>query len=133
MAIVTPMDHWRSAFRRYPGLVLGVLLLALAARVVVPPGFMPAQAAAGLEICWGGTAPLLLGADDHGAGGGTHDRVHAPCAFASLATAVVLPSSSVLLLAPVVRAESPRAPGTALPAARSAHLRPPLRGPPVLA
>ncbi len=113
--------------------MLGVVLLALAARVVVPTGFMPAQAAAGLEICWGGAGPLLLGTDEHGAGGDAHDRLHAPCAFAPLAAAALPPVSSAPLLAPAVGVQPSAAPYPALPAARCAHLRPPLRGPPVLA
>ena len=115
-------------------LMLVLALLAVALKVLVPPGFMvaaPAWGPPGIVVCTA-QGPLSLGSGhDHAPHGKTHD---APCAFAGHAAVAappsalpVAPAEFVAYQAAAVRPVNHLAPGRGLAA-------PPLpaRGPPSL-
>lgn len=135
------MSGLRLSLRRHRWLAALVVAAALALRIVVPAGFMPAldHGRVIVAICNGegpGTIALAIttAGGDHGHDDGDGDRAHSPCAFADLALPVIggtdplqLAAALLFILATaLVRALSlpPRAP---------ARLRPPLRAPPATA
>jgi hypothetical protein len=126
-----------AAFRR-PGILLLVpLLLALAARVLVAPGWM-------IESHEGGTITVRICSDPSNPGGtmtipiekaGSHDAGEAQqhCPWGALANAPIVPDLPVLAAPPMVAEPAPvavpslgYAPGIASPL-------PPSTGPPVFA
>ncbi len=130
-----------AAFRRPGILLLLPLLLALAARVVVAPGWMIESDAGGsitVRICSdpanpGGTMTIEF--EKAGEKAGSHDKGAAQqhCPWGALANAPIVPDLPVLAAAPLAAAPAPLAvpslgfaPGTASPL-------PPSTGPPVFA
>jgi len=129
---VTSLRHYLRAHRRIAALVVA---LALAVRILVPAGFMPAidGGAITVTLCNGygpATVTLAIPGKHHGGDGG--QRTQQPCAFADLALPVLGGADPVQLAAAIafillaaffaVRA---------FPLARPRQLRPPLRGPPL--
>lgn len=126
-----------AAFRRPGILLLLPLLLALAARVLVAPGWM-------IESDAGGSITVRICSDPANPGGtvtipiekaGSHDAGEAqqPCPWGALANAPIVPDLPVLAAAPIIAAPPPAAaralgfaPGIASPL-------PPSTGPPVFA
>ncbi|WP_447757082.1 hypothetical protein [Sphingopyxis fribergensis] len=126
-----------AAFRR-PGILLALpLLLALAARVIVAPGWM-------IESDAGGTITVRICSDPSNPGGtmtipiekaGSHDAGAAQqhCPWGALANAPIVPGLPVLAAAPMAAEPAPvaipslgYAPGIASPL-------PPSTGPPLFA
>ncbi|QKS01890.1 hypothetical protein F9288_01725 [Sphingomonas sp. CL5.1] len=115
-----------------------IVAAALAVRVLVPAGFMPTLDGGRIVIgiCNGyGPATMAIaipGLEHHDGEDG--DRAHSPCAFADLALPMIggadpvqLAGALLFILAlALLLAE-------ALPPRAAARLRPPLRGPPLVA
>lgn len=122
--------------RRSAGLRIAVMLLALcaiAARLIVPAGYMPSgDGQLALTLC-SGTGPAVSVKLDLGKS--QHEQQapgdHQPCAFSATATPVLAGAPPLLLATAIlyIVAQGPL-PDTALPAAEPERLRPPLRGPP---
>ena len=123
---------------RHAMIAMAIMVLVLAVRAFIPTGYMTSVSPTGLtvELCSGVSGktvtialPGQSGHQDHG-----KDQADKPCAFASLSQAaasaidpILLASATAFVIALGLRLEhSP-------PQARSAHLRPPLRGPPFVA
>lgn len=79
--------------------LIGLALLALWLKVVLPPGFMPATDSSALLVICTGHGPLTLGADGKAVPAGTADRL---CAFADHATSPPGPPAAPLLVPPRV-------------------------------
>lgn len=132
------MGFLRAFFRSHARLALVLLAVALAARVMVPDGYMPERANGQItvRICHGDaeqTATIALpGKPD----GGQQDQdgiEHPPCPYGA-ASPVALenpPPLWVALLFAFILVLGLRAAGPPLTQA-FAHVRPPLRGPPAL-
>jgi hypothetical protein len=89
--------------RRKTCLLVGLLLLpALAARMLVPPGFMPATGADGaptMQMCHGaGPLPTAVQSATSNDGHTPSDRAHheAPCVFAAAGSAAPPPVAAVV-------------------------------------
>lgn len=140
------MHKWLRASEGAGGLLVVLLLVALAIRALVPAGYMPVRSADGLVIslCNGqGTVPLvvdvaatgdirIMPADgDDGHRGTPHDS-DGLCIFSAL-TAPALQVAAPPIAAAVglvLRAAAPIRPA-ALLLAQASFVRPPLRGPPL--
>lgn len=148
------MQPLRSALLKQPLLAAAILLAALLLRLFVPAGFMPVveNGRLTLVVC-SGYGPVPAPPMEHGAtyampgmahhaepqhhGSDHHPpehQVQSPCAFADLALPVIggadpiqLAAALLFILAAALLLHAQLPP----PAAR--HLRPPLRGPPLLA
>jgi hypothetical protein len=110
--------------RRQPGLLfLAACMAALALRLVLPSGWMPAAWTEGpmLTLCSGAVLPL-----DTGAPSGDPDQ---PCGFA-VALGPALAAAVLLLAMPALRVLLPVLPMPVPPRARRHRLRPPGQGPP---
>ena len=141
------LDHHRLA--------LWLALAALTVRLLVPAGFMVGQVdgRAMLQICSGFGPVSVAPVTDHGAmpmtghaaatakhHGGGHDdagghaAVDMPCAYAALAHGAVAAADIVLLAFAIAFVMALGFAARAVRPLRSrAYLRPPLRGPPLLA
>jgi len=117
------MAALRRLLRTCPALAALIVAAALAVRVLVPAGYMPTldNGRIVIGIC-NGYGPMTMaiavsGLDHHGDADG--HQAQSPCAFADLALPLI--GAVALLLA------------EALPPRAAARLRPPLRGPPLVA
>jgi hypothetical protein len=101
--------HGRSSWR---GAFLALTMIAVAMRIVVPPGFM-AGAGAGppLVICTG-HGPLRLSVDPlgHARAPRGGERADAPCLFAAMAAA---PPPALPMVGPAVVSAAPASQGAA--------------------
>ncbi|WP_232834199.1 MULTISPECIES: hypothetical protein [unclassified Sphingomonas] len=118
-----------------------VRLILCPAAGPVPAAMSPmAHGSMAMPMGHAGTDNHVASAHDHGAHdhdkSSSHDHApqDAPCAFAGLALASLMPVDPVLLLAAIAFAMALAAFGLALPTpGRVPYLRPPLRGPPIVA
>jgi hypothetical protein len=134
------MTRLRHLIERRSAAMVWLLLLALALRLIVPAGFMPAASAHGITLVacpeWG-AAPALAAhhaahqRTDHGE---PHRHAEPPCAFAGLGLPTLAggelpplspPTDAVSLVATTL--------GRALQLAATDRLRPPAHAPPALA
>ena len=126
-----------AAFRRPGILLLMPLLLALAARVLVAPGWM-------IESDAGGSITVRICSDPANPGGtmtiplekaGSHDagEVQQHCPWGALAHAPIVPDVPVLTAAPMAAEPAPVAPPSLGYAPGIASPLPPSTGPPSLA
>ena len=129
--LVTALRH---LFRIRPGLAVMLVVLALAAKLAIPAGYMPVSHSTGFSIslCSGeGPAKLSIPLGDPAKDGDAGDDAKHVCPYSALAfdvlAAATPPALPVIVFAPpaIVAGTLPRA---ALP--RSERLRPPLRAPP---
>jgi len=125
------MGLLRLAIRDHRLLACLLFAAALAMRVLVPAGFMPAASGEiAVEIC-SGSGPMTMVMELPGSPDKAEHKPDSPCAFSALAApglagadpvqlaiALALILAMALFLAPVARVR------------RVARLRPPLRGPP---
>lgn len=109
-----------------------MVLMALAVRLAVPVGFMPAATAAGVTI-----VPCPAAEPVHAAMPGMHHGHEAPgkaaadCPFAGLSLPSLGGADAVQIAALVLAIfVAGLRPAVLPPQRRIAHLRPPLRGPP---
>jgi hypothetical protein len=128
------LTSYRSALAGF------VIALTLAARLMVPIGYMPTaeQGRIALTLCSGAgpvVAHIMPGtahhapAEDHGGGDG--NGAHKPCGFAGVATPSLAAADPLLLVAAILFALVLALHRRPLPAPQpSPRLRPPLRGPP---
>ena len=131
------MKSLRAFLMRYRALSLVLILAALGMKIVVPTGFMIGtdSKVLAVQICddtQGNHAVkhLVIPMKGGDAGG---KQAKADCPFASLSMASLTGADPTLLgLALAFILALGFAPTPHLPAKRPAHLRPPLRGPPVL-
>lgn len=128
----------RDVLQRHAMIAMSIMVLVLAVRALIPAGYMTSASPAGLtvELCSGVSGKTvtiaLPGQSSHQHHG--KDQADKPCAFASLAQAMTPAADPVLLASAiafiialgVLLYSSP-------PQARTGHLRPPLRGPPLVA
>lgn len=139
------MDALRRLTLAHRGVAALLLAAALALRLLVPAGFMPdvAGGAVRLVLCPAADPlPVMATPMPGPMAGMTHHqgpRDHqapsdAPCAYAGLSLAPVLPVDPLVLAAAmlVAMAIALERAAFAMPA-RAAFLRPPLRGPPATA
>ncbi len=126
-----------AAFRRPGILLLLPLLLALAARVLVAPGWM-------IESDAGGSITVRICSDPANPGGtvtipiektADHDAASAeqPCPWGALAHAPIVPAVSVLATAPAIAVPAPTATRSLGFAPGIASPLPPSTGPPAFA
>jgi hypothetical protein len=119
----------RSLLLANPVLALAVALAALALRLAVPPGFMPASDHGRYVLAPCPDQAPMAGMPHSGEGGA---QARASCAFADLSIPAIGGAGSVLAAAPLafagIAASFLAAPPPQRPALR---LRPPLRGPPL--
>lgn len=139
-ATASAVQPLRALLRQRPGIAATLLVAALLLRVLVPAGFMPMAGTHGvvLTLC-SGYAPVAHHATGMHHAGAHHADPHdeAPayesrCAFADLALPVIGGAAPVLLAASiafVMALALQRA--RVMPPGAPAHLRPPLRGPPL--
>lgn len=125
-----------------PRLTALLIALALAAKLLVPTGFMPMVSAQGvtLVICNGAAPQKQHVSGGHGSHHGQHDEEAPPaksdpqCAFSGLSAPAIAAIDPLLLAIAIffIRATSFQATRVSL-RSRALHLRPPLRGPPLRA
>lgn len=130
----SPVTALRRLLHAHARVAALVVALALAVRIVVPAGFMPMMhdGALTITLC-NGTGPAMIaieipGLKHHGEGQQTQQR----CAFADLALPAQGGADPIQLAAALLFILL--AAFFAVPAfdlARAAHVRPPLRGPPL--
>lgn len=122
--------------RSQPWFVALIVAAALLVRLLVPAGFMPvfAGGAVTIAVCTG-DGPMQVIIPAPGATGQHDDRgghATSPCAFADLALPAIGGADPVLLAAALLFViAAALAAVAAAPHRRIAHLRPPLRGPPL--
>lgn len=134
------MTRLRHLIERRSAATAWLLLLALALRLIVPAGFMPAAAAHGITLVacpeWG-AAPAMAAhhaahqRTDHGE---PHRHAEPPCTFAGLGLPTLAAGDLPPLAPPadvVALAATPL--GRALRIAAADRLRPPTHAPPALA
>lgn len=129
------MEGVRRRLKRAPSLALLIASLALAARLLVPAGFMPmARGGRVLLVPCSGHGPMMMAMpmqrDPHRGHDGADHR-DMPCGFAALADVATGGADFVLIAAALAHGMAQRA----MPLPPSAHearrrLRPPLRAPP---
>lgn len=132
----------RSVLIKHPVLALAIGLAALALRLAVPAGFMPAldHGRVALMLC-PGSGPTMAAAPSSGAGesmpGMPHHeqdgaQVQASCAFADLSLSMLGGGGPLALAAAIAFFIFAGLFLSAAPPSRPAlRLRPPLRGPPL--
>jgi hypothetical protein len=122
--------------RRKTCLLVGLLLLpALAARLLVPPGFMPGTGADGaptMQMCHGaGPLPTAVqpatSNDGHAPGGREHHE--APCVFAAAGSAAPPPVAAVVHGTPQAQDAGPSTPESII-VQRALHRAQSARAPP---
>lgn len=137
------MDAIRALIRQRRLLVMLAMAAALTLRLLVPAGFMPVTAKDGtitVRICSGtqdGPVTMEMPMPGLPAGHGDHQqptKAEMPCAFAGLAMPM-LSGTDPLLLALAIAFVMARATRIVSPVSprRAPHLRPPPRGPPIIA
>ncbi|MBW8910437.1 MAG: hypothetical protein JF564_00715 [Sphingomonas sp.] len=123
---------------RHAMIAMSIMVLVLAVRALIPAGYMTSASPAGLtvELCSGISGKTVTIALPGPSGHQEHGKAQAdsPCAFASLGQVMTSATDPVLLAAAIafviaLSTVLDRSP----PLARSGHLRPPLRGPPLVA
>ena len=113
--------------------------LAMAMKVLIPAGFMPIieDGRIVISLC-SGTGPMkmmmAMPGPDHGKSDeNQHGKVEQPCAFAGLTAPSLAAADPILLVLAILfvmtLSQRPILPRVVQ---RPAHLRPPLRGPPIL-
>lgn len=135
-AFVHPL---RRLIRRHRRLAAGLVVLALAMKLLMPAGFMPTVSGGGIlvQIC-SGTSGQMMAMTLPGTAGNQDEHPAAkadmPCAFAGLSTPSLAAADPIMLALAILFAVAAvfRAPRLVLPAS-PAFLRPPLRGPPAVA
>lgn len=132
------MPTLRAFLRDHRRLALGLVVLALLIKALIPSGYMLSDRAGHVltvTICGDASGQTLTKQIEVPAQGkGDHAKAEATCAWGLLAMAA-LGGADVMLLAAAlafILALGFAAVRPALPARRS-HLRPPLRGPPAFA
>ncbi len=135
------MRSIRIFLRRYPALALAVLALALAVKAIVPAGYMLAADSKSLAltvtVCTGlDTMQKTIAIPLHKSqdGKSSHEQAgDSPCAFSALSHALLGGADGVLLaLALLFIVVAGFCAVTPNMAQLRQHLRPPLRGPPLL-
>jgi hypothetical protein len=141
----TRMGAFRQTLTCRRGWAIGLVLLALMTKILVPAGYMPvfSGGAVMIELCSGaGPEKMMMampGMDDR-RGKADHstdrsDKGDMPCGFAGHAPAAAMAGADPVLLAVAIAlivATVFRLP-VAWRVRSAAHLRPPLRGPPAIA
>ncbi|MBY9061315.1 hypothetical protein K7957_00010 [Sphingomonas yunnanensis] len=131
------MTRLRHLIERRPVAVAWLLLIAMALRLIVPAGFMPAGAARGLTLVacpeWGAVPTMAAhhAAHERTGHGEPHRHTEPPCAFAGLGLPT-LAAGDFSPLAPRIDAVAlaATAHGRALRLAAADRLRPPAQAPP---
>ena len=137
------MTGLRHLLLRHPAFAVTAALAALCMKLLVPAGYMPVIAGGGISIAiCPGYAAMTPGAMPEAMAGMDHhrqDKHHGgapemPCGFTGLAMLSLGAVDAIVLMVPAFFAAM-RAPHVAPPItiAITAHLRPPLRGPPTAA
>ena len=136
------MNAWRRFLLDHRRLAAGLVLLALAMKLLVPTGYMIGSAGGSItvELCSGTTRQTVTmampGMAHHGGDKmPEHGKAEMPCAFAGL-VAPALGGADPLLLAVAIAfivATVFRLPAPCRATRAPPHLRPPLRGPPLAA
>lgn len=139
------MEALRRLILSHRAVAALLLAAALALRLLVPAGYMPAVAdgAMRLVLCPAAgpgradppPAPRMAGMHhDRGDHPADHGPQAPPCAYAGLSWAPVMPVDLPLLAAAIVFAMAlVRVRAALAPPVRAPFLRPPLRGPPAIA
>lgn len=131
------MHAFRAFFRMHRRLALGLVVLAVAIKALMPAGYMLSEKAHVLTvaICADASGQQLtkhisIPSD----GKSSHSKAEATCAWGLLAMAA-LSGADVLLLALALAfiLALGLAPSRPAPPSRVSYLRPPLRGPPAFA
>jgi hypothetical protein len=131
------VQHIRALLRHHRHLALGLVVLALSIKALIPAGYMLNDKAGHVltvTICGDASGQTLTKQVVVPGDSGDHAKGEVKCVWGLLAMAA-LGGADVLLLAAAlafIRALGDAASRPALPA-RRAHLRPPLRGPPAFA
>jgi hypothetical protein len=139
-ANASAMAALRRLFRVCPMLAALIVAAALAVRVLVPAGYMPTldNGSVVIGIC-SGYGPKMMavtipGLEQTGHHGDEGDQARSPCAFADLALpmiggadAIQLAEALLFILAVALLLT------VTLPPRAASWLRPPLRGPPLIA
>lgn len=133
------MSNGRSLINKHRGLFLLLILCAIAARALIPSGYMIAgnSRTFTVEICSDGMGERMTRQIEIQNDGGSHapqtdhGKVDGNCAFASLGMAGVAGAHPELLAIALAFILLLGLSATSiLPVQRLSHLRPPLRGPP---
>jgi len=135
------MHAWRAFARNHRGLMLALLALALAAKALLPGGWMPqvGERVLTMAICADASGGqlvhrIVLPAQEKPVDGTADHAKAGSCAWSSLAMASLAGADAVLLAAALLFILALGFIATALPRrADPGHLRPPLRGPPAIA
>ncbi|WP_340317677.1 DUF2946 family protein [Rhizorhabdus argentea] len=132
------MTGVRDVLHRHAMIAMSIMVLVLAVRSLIPAGYMTSASPAGLtvELCSGVSGKTVTIALPGQAGHQEHGKAQAdsPCAFASLGHAMISAADPVLLASAIAFIIALGVlPDRSPPLARSGHLRPPLRGPPLVA
>lgn len=135
------MRTLRAFLRLHSRLALGLVVLALLIKALIPAGYMLGGELGGgdhvltVTICTdasGGTMTQQIAVPTEGKGG--HAKAEGACAWGLLGHAALAGADAVLLAAALAFILALGfAAIRAVPLARSRHLRPPLRGPPAFA
>lgn len=137
------MTALRRILTRNPWFAASIVAAALLMRVLIPTGYMAVRSAEGItiELCSGVIAPMTskavtaMPAMHHGSDKRNgHATPESPCAFAALAAPTLAAADPlVLALAIAFVFAAIFRPAEICPPAGLSFLRPPLRGPPVIA
>ena len=135
------MHAWRAFARNHRGLMLALLALALAARALLPAGWMPqaGERVLTMAICADASGGklvhrIVLPASQKPVGEGAGHAKPGTCAWSSLAMASLSGADPALLAAALLFILALGFADVALPRrAEREYLRPPLRGPPARA
>ncbi len=133
------MQRTRALLRRHPAMLAALLFCTLLIRALVPAGYMP-EVAGGtitLTLC-SGTMPaepttVAMPGMHHGSGHDGKTKAEQPCAFAGLTAPALGSADALLLLAALAFAFLLALAPQPLSLPAPAHLRPPLRAPPLTA
>lgn len=141
------MTSLRRLLLDHRALALWLAALALAVRLIVPAGFMVGSIDGRpvLQLCSGfgpvaaapaaAHMPMAHGGGHHGRDGhreSDHPATDMPCPYAGLAQAATTPVDPLLLVLAIAFVMALGVRATRWPALRDrAHLRPPMRGPPL--
>ena len=134
------MTRLRHLIERRSAITAWLLLLALALRLIVPAGFMPASSAHGITLVacpeWGAVPTLAPHHEAHQRTGHREPHRHAesPCAFAGLGLPTLAAGDLPPLSSPTVTIALAATPlDRALRLAAADRLRPPTHAPPARA
>lgn len=118
------------------GAALALLGLALAARLLIAPGYMPVVTDAGVTVtlCTGsGPVAVKLPLEPHKQPPEKGDKTSNSCGFGALALAPLLPDPPDLAIRAYVQAQPPFIPARLRPHIGAAAPPPPSTGPPAFA